>query len=92
MLPIECGTVKTLLYQDKLGRIWVYSFLKGLYIFDKGNWINFANITNETNKLQVNDIFEDRMGNIWLPVTGKGLYCFYNNFIKNLSSTNSSKK
>lgn len=50
---------------DRFGHVWIGTYSHGLYIFDKGEYINF----NESNGLinnRIQSIEEDQWGNVWL--------------------------
>ena len=64
------------IYEDRLGRMWIATKGKGLYMKDNHSFYHFENQEHDALSLASNDIYdvrEDTRGNIWIATHGKGL-------------------
>jgi signal transduction histidine kinase/ligand-binding sensor domain-containing protein/DNA-binding response OmpR family regulator len=66
------------LHEDRMGRIWIGTYLEGLYFFDsRNNSINHYPVSDFGDGSHLNAIYnieEDRKGNLWFGTNGSGLF------------------
>ncbi|MBV5283527.1 MAG: response regulator [Paludibacter sp.] len=67
------------LFSDSRGRLWIGTFLDGLYCYDGKQFIHYS--TNSKSRPVLPDdnvwsLLEDANKNIWIGTLNKGLFCF----------------
>ena len=84
------GTIVSL-YSDSKGRIWIGTFMDGLYCYENNRFIHFSKKEIEDNSIWC--INEDSKGDIWIGTLNKGIHRFINaNNSFTASSYNTEKK